>query len=346
MTTAGGLIYTAGNLGDRTVISAIYLDGRIRWQKPNGKAWTGDVEGTRGTPTIDGDRVYHESPLGRIVCLGAESGEPIWDRNILDEFDGENIQWALAESLLVDGDRVICCPGGKKASVAALDKMTGKTVWTTPSTGEKTSYASATLAEYQGLRMILTMNAKALIGVSADTGDLLFRHEHITEYDVNALQPIFHDGHVFISSGYGSGSELLKLGRSGGKVTVKKVWESKQLDNHHGGVILLDGYLYGACHNNNNAKWVCLDWKTGELKYAERGVGKGSVTCAEGMLYVLSEKEQVGLVKATPTGHDVISQFKIPPGGEGPSWAHPVVCGGRLYLRYADRLFAYNVRKE
>lgn len=345
ITTANGLIYTAGNKDGKTVISAIDLGGNMKWQIDNGAAWTASFEGTRGTPTIDGDRVYHQSPLGNIVCLKADSGENVWSANSLERFVGKNIMWALAESLLIDGDRLICCPGGAEASVAALNKLTGETIWASESTGDKAGYSSPSLAEYNGLRMIFVMTARSVIGVNADTGKLLFRHPFKTQYDVNVLQPIFHDGQLFVSGGYGTtGSQLLELEVDGDDVSVSLVWESKDLDNHHGGVMLLDGFLYGAAHKFNHAKWICLDWATGEMKWAERGVGKGSVTYADGLLFMMSEKSQVGLAKPSPEGHEVISQFRLPPGGSGSSWAHPVVCGGRLYLRHADRLFAYNVR--
>lgn len=343
VTIADGRIYTAGNVDGKTMVIALDMDGKPLWQTPNGPAWTGDSPGTRGTPAVDGDRVYHESPLGDVICLDAKTGEKIWGVNILKEFEGENIQWALSESLLVDGDRVVCCPGGKKASVAALDKKTGKTIWTTKSTGDKAGYATPALAEYQGLRMLLVMNQKAFLGVNADGGDLLWRHEHVTSYDVNATMPIFHDGQVFITSGYGSGSEMLKVTVEGKKASVESLWKSKDLDNHHGGVLLLDGYLYGAAYGG---PWVCLDWRTGKRMYRERGAGKGSLTCAEGMLYTLSERNQMGLVPATPKEHKVVSQFKVPSGGEGPSWAYPVVCGGRLYIRHAGQLFAYDIQAK
>lgn len=338
---AGGRIYTAGDKDEKTLITALDMDGKVQWQVDNGAVWSGDKPGTRGTPTTDGDRLYHESALGDLTCYNAKSGQRIWSVNILKEFDGENIQWGLAESVLIDGDRVICCPGGNKASVAALDKMTGKTVWKTESTGVKTSYASPTLAECQGLRMILTMNSEAILGANADTGQVLFTYPHKTAYDVNATSPIYHDGHIYITSGYGSGSALLKLSVNGQKASVEEVWKSKYLDNHHGGVILLDGYLYGAASSN---PWLCLEWKTGARKYSERGVGKGSLTYADGMLYTLSENRVMGLVEATPDRHKVISKFSIPSGGDGPSWAHPVVCGGRLYARHGDQLFAYDLR--
>jgi len=345
VTLANGLIYTSGNKDGKTTITAMDLDGKTQWQVDNGAAWTGDSPGTRGTPTIDGDRVYDESPLGELSCYSAKTGQKAWNVNILKEFEGQNITWALSESLLVDGDRVVCCPGGRKASVVALDKMTGKPVWTAKPTGVKTSYATPVVAECQGLRMILTMNSKAFLAVHADTGDLLVTFPHETLYEVNATSPICrHEGHVFITSGYGSGSALLMLKVDGQKASVEQVWESKEIDNHHGGVILLDGYLYGAAHQSNHSAWVCLEWSTGTKMYAEHGVGKGSLTYADGMLYTLSEHRDMGLVEATPKGHKVISKFKVPSGGDGPSWAHPVVCGGRLYVRHSDQLFAYDVR--
>lgn len=338
---AGGMIYTDGNIEEKTVITALDMEGSVRWQEENGPAWTGSTPGTRGTPTIDGDRLYHESPLGEIAALDAATGERIWGLNILERFGAKNIGWALSESLLVDGDNLICCPGGPQASVVALDKRTGETVWKAESVGENASYASPMLAEFQGLRMILAMNAKALIGVNADTGELLFRYEHLTKYDVNATDPIYHDGRVFITSGYGAGGEMVQLTVDGGKVGAERLWESKDLDNHHGGVILVDGYLYGSDFRKN---WVCLDWETGKRMYCEAGVGKGSLTYAEGMLYTFSENRRMGLVEATPAGHTVTSQFELPSGGSGKSWAYPVVCGGRLYLRHSDRLFAYRIR--
>jgi outer membrane protein assembly factor BamB len=346
VTIGNSLIYTDGNIDGKTVITALDLDGQICWQAENGEAWTKDHEGSRGTPTIDGDRIYHESPLGAVVCLNAQTGQKLWGVNILEAFGAQNIKWALAESLLVDGDRVICCPGGPKVSMVALDKRTGKTAWTAPSNGDDASYASPILAEYRGLRILMTMNARALIGVNADNGELLWRYEHATQYDINATMPLVHDGHVLVSSGYGSGTELLKINVDGTKAGVEQVWESKELDNQHGGVILLDGYVYGAAHKSNNSKWICLEWKTGKKMYAERGVNMGSATLAEGMLYTMSERGDVGLVKATPDGHNLISRFKLPEGGEGPTWAHPVVCGRRLYLRHGDWLYVYDVQAK
>ncbi len=342
---AGGRIYTSGNIDGKTVVLALDLDGKTLWKAPNGKAWSTSHPGVRSTPTVDGDRLYDESPLGQLACWKAKDGKPVWHLNILKKFDAPNIRWALAESPLIDGTHVICCPGGPQTAVVALNKATGQVAWKSPTAdGAATGYASPALIEYGGLRIVLTMNAKALIGVDADNGALLFQYPHETRFDVNALMPIFHDGRIFISSGYGSGSELVKLSVSGKKATVEQVWKNEDLDNHHGGVVLLDGYLYGAAFKGGREAWVCLDWQSGKTMYREPGVGKGSLTCAEGMLYTYSEKGKAGLVPATPKRHEVVSQFQVPPVGNDPSWAHPVVCGGRLYLRYGNCLYAYDIK--
>ncbi|TWU33170.1 Alcohol dehydrogenase [cytochrome c] precursor [Novipirellula aureliae] len=339
---ADGLIYTAGSIDDSAVVTAINLDGQIEWQAKCGPTWTKSYPGTRSTPTVDNGRVYFESPLGDLVCLDAKTGELFWSKNLLEQFGGQNIKWALAESPIVDGGKLICCPFGSKGSVVALDKTTGETIWAAESVGDNAGYATPTIAEFATQRIVLAMSGKALVGVAIDSGRLLFRHEHLTRYDVNALKPVYFDGQVFISSGYKSGSEMVKLTATGSEISAEKVWESKAMDNHHGGVVRLDGYVYGA---DSARSWVCLDWKTGETMYSDRGVGKGALTYADGLLYTLSEdRGRVGLIKPTPTAHEMVSEFTIPAGGKGKSWAHPVVCGGRLYIRHGELLFAFDVK--
>lgn len=341
---AQGLIFTAGNINDQSVVSAIDLQGTIKWQTPAGGAWTGSHPGTRSTPTVDEDRIYFQNPLGELFCLETATGKPRWNVNVLDRFGAANITWALAESILVDGNRVISTPGGQRTAVVALDKLTGETVWQSPSAeGDAAGYATPTLVEHGGKRLLFTFTAKAIICVDADNGTLYWRVPHETSYDVNALKPIFLDGHLFVSSGYGTGSRLLKVEIADDKVSAEEVWKNPELDNHHGGVLLKDGYLYGAMFNRG---WACLEWTTGRTMYTERGVGKGSLTCADGMLYTLSEQLTMGLVAAGPDKFEVVSKFRLPSEGEGPSWAYPVVCGGHLYLRHDDSLFCYDVRAK
>jgi outer membrane protein assembly factor BamB len=338
---AAGRIFTAGNIGDETIVTALSMAGEILWQVPAGPAWRADYPGTRATPTIDGERLYYQSPHGDLVCLKVESGERLWAVNVLERFGAPNIRWALAESVLIDGQRVISTPGGPRTAMVALDKMTGQTVWQSESAdGDAAGYATPALVEYEGKRLLLTMTAKAVICVDADSGKLYWRFPHETSYDVNVLRPIFHEGRVFVSTGYGAGSRMLRMSVEGDRIAAEQVWTNRDLDNHHGGVVLVGGHLYGSSHRG---RWVCLDWSDGTTRYAAEGVGKGSLTLADGMFYCLGERSRVGLVECTPEEHRLVAEFRLPPGGDGPSWAHPVVCGGRLYLRHDDFLYCYDV---
>ncbi len=339
----GGRIFVTGNIKDRSVVTALSVqEGRILWRAPNGKAWVNPVAGTRSTPTLDGDRLYDLNPFGDLVCLEAATGKKLWGLNILAAFGGKNIEWGLAESMLIDGQRLICCPGGQSAMVA-LDKLTGKLIWRASSVGEPPSYATGRLVEYKGLRIVITASLRSIIGVNADTGELLWRVPHETLYDENVLHMVYQDGRFFFSS-LQTGSVKWQIHVEGDKVWIDELWRSKEMDNHHDHVILHNGFLYGSSAIYNPGRWVCLDWQTGEKRYAERGVGKGTLTFADGMLYTLSEQHVVGLVWPTPAAHELVSRFRLPTGGHGPSWAHPVVIGGRLYIRHGDLLYVYDVR--
>ena len=266
----GGRIYTTGNIDGKTLITALDGRGKVVWQVPCGAAWEKGSPGTRSTPTIDDDRLYYESPLGEVVCLDAKTGTRRWGRNILNDFGGKNITWALSESLLIDGDHVICCPGGEQTAVVALNKHAGETVWKSASAGELAGYSSPALAEWQGLRMVLTTTAKNIIAVNADNGDLLWKFKHETPFDENIQMPIFHQGQVFVSTKR-TGSVMLKVRVDGKKATVDQVWRSSDLDNQHGGVVLLDGFLYSA-GSDSNPRLRCITWDTGKLVFEERDV--------------------------------------------------------------------------
>lgn len=336
-----GILYTAGSVGETTAVTAVDAAGRTLWQVPVGRAWEGSVPGSRATPTIDGRRLYHQTPHGEIVCLDRRTGTELWRLNALERFGAENINWAISESLLVDGPRVLCCPGGPVA-MAALDKHTGATLWQSASAGDLAGYSSPALGTFGRLRIALVLTSAALIGVDADRGTLLFRHEHRTPFDENIFLPLVHDGRVFISTRT-TGSELLRVTVEGNEASAETVWATEELDNQHGGAVLVDGHLYGACHVRNGGAWVCLEWSTGRKCWQDRGVGKGCLTYADGMLYTLSERGTLGLVRATPQRFELVSQFDLPPEGEGPFWAHPVVAGGRLYVRHGEFLYAYEL---
>ncbi len=340
---ADGMIYTASSIGNNTVVIALNLDGKVLWKVKNGKPWTGAHPGSRSTPTIDGDRLYHQNPHGNIICLNAKTGDIVWQLNIIKKFNSKVPRWALSESLLVDGDHLISCPGGSQTCMVALDKINGSVVWKAPSTGEWAGYASPFLFEYRGMRIITTLTSKSFIGVNADTGDLLWRIKHESPYDENIMKPIFHNGEVFISTPL-TGSVNWKVNVEDGKVSLRRRWYTRQFDNHHGGVILVNGNLYGSSTVRNKNLLVCLDWKIGRIRYMDMCVGKVSLTYADGMLFALSIDGVMGLVQPTPIGHMLVSYFKIPKGGKGKSWAHPVVCGGRLYIRHGEFLYAYSLK--
>jgi outer membrane protein assembly factor BamB len=351
-TVADGRIYIAGNLDGRTVITALDLAGARLWQTPNGPAYEPSYPGARSTPTFAAGKVYHLNGDGDVICLDARTGRQIWTLNMPQEFGGRTTTWGLAESLLVDGQHLICCPGGPKVAIVALDKDTGKTVWTCAGIGsgigDKPGYGSAVLVECGGLRQIVTMMSASAVGIAADTGLLLWRYEHKVAMDVNVATPIYRDGHLAIFGTWGRGATLLKLNVRGDACTVEEVWRTRELDNEHGGVVLVGGYLYGQADGNHSKRhWACLDWKTGKTMYSVEGLPtqrSGSVTYADGMIYALSDLGTVALVPADPRGFEIISQFRLPTAGNDPAWAHPVVCGGRLYLRHKDTLYAYDIR--
>jgi len=343
---ADGLLYTTGNIGPDTVITALDLDGKLRWQAKNGPAYRRAHRGTRSTPTLDGDRLYHENADGDLVCLDARTGKKVWGLNILAKFGGRNITWGLAESVLIDGNKLIATPGGEAVTMVALDKTNGQTIWECKGGKHKPGYASATLVEYKGLRMVVTMLAKSVIGVHAATGKLLWQVGHTTPYDENIITPLFHDGYIYFASGHRRGSRLLKLDVHGDTCTAEVAWSTDKLDNHHGSVILHQGHLYGFCHGKYDWRWEVLEFATGKLTLSEKMPKKGNVTYAEGLLYAMNEKGLVELIRPVPDARRVISSFQLPKGGRGPTWAHPVICGGRLYIRHSDFLYVYDIKKR
>lgn len=342
---AQGCIYTTGNIGGNTVITCLTRDGRPKWTVKNGPAWKRSSPGTRGTPTIDQGRLYHENAVGDVVCLDAQSGRLIWSHNILKAFQGRNIEWGLSESLLIDGNRVICTPGGQAAGVVSLDKPTGKTVWICPDTKDRPGYASPIVFEHQGLRQIVLFMAKSVVGVHAETGRLLWQVKHETPFDENINRPVFYDGIVIVAS-RSSGARALRLRVAGNQVAVEQAWTSDLLEPQHGGMLLLDGHIYGACRQARLGPWVCLEAASGKRLYAKEGVGTGSLTYADGHIYALNQKGIMALIKATPTRFGIISQFRLPPNGRGPTWAHPVVSNGCLYIRHDDFLYCYDIRDD
>ncbi len=336
-------IYVQGTRGrDSVVLSLDAADGGTIWSRAIGpQAGHNRGGGPRATPTLDGDRIYALSENGDLACLRAGDGTVVWRRNILSDFNGRNPTWLISESPLVEGDLVIVAPGGRGAGIVALDKRTGETAWTSRDLSDQAGYSSSVAADVDGVRTILAFTAAAAVGVRASDGKLMWRYERVANRTANIATPVFADNKVFFTSAYGTGGALLGLRREGDEVGAGEVYFTRDMQNHHGGVVLVGDHLYGA----SGSILTCLDFATGREAWKHRSVGKASLTYADGHLYLLSENNVVGLAEATPEGYREKGRFTIPDQGR-PSWAHPVVSGGRLYIRNQDLLTAYDIRAQ
>lgn len=338
---SGDRVFVQGMRDRQSVVTSLNrADGRTVWSKPLGPSGSNDRgSGPRSTPTVDGDRLYVLTESGDLACLKAADGGVVWQRNILKEFGGSNINWLISESPLVDGSRLIVTPGGPGAGMAALDKMTGKTLWTTREMSEDAGYASPIVADVQGVRTIMTLTADAGVGVRAGDGKLMWRYRPAANGTANITTPVYADGKVFFSSAYGTGGGLVGLRATAGELRAQEIYFTREMQNHHGGIVLVNGSLFGF----NNSILTCLDWASGRQLWRDRSVGKGSVVAADGHLYILSENNVVGLVEATSAGYREKGRFTIKDQG-WPSWAHPAIAGGRLYIRNQGTLASYDVR--
>jgi outer membrane protein assembly factor BamB len=337
----GDRIWLQGMRNNQSVVSSLNrADGKLVWARILGPAGNNDRgPGPRGTPTVDGDRVYALSETGDLACLRANDGTVVWQRNILKDFRAENPYWLLSESPLVDGNLVIVTPGGRGAGMVALDKMSGKTVWVSKDLSDGAGYGSPIVADVGGVRTIMNFTADAGVGVRATDGKLMWRNTSPANGTANIATPVYSDGRVFFTSSYGTGGALLGLRASGNEVRAQEIYFTRDMKNHHGGVVLVNGYIYGY----NDSILTCLEFASGKMVWRDRSVGKGAVTYADGHLYILSENNVVGLVEATPAGYREKGRFSIADQGL-PSWAHPVVSGGRLYIRNQGTLTSYDVR--
>ena len=339
----GDRILVQGTQGGSSVVFCLNrADGKTIWTRVLGRSLDQDKGGgPRGTPTVEGERVYALSEDGDLACLQCKDGSLVWAHNILKEFKASNPQWLLSESPLIDGKNLIVTPGGNGAGMAALDKATGKTVWTTRELIEPAAYSSCIVADVQGVRTIMTLTSLAGVGVRANDGKLMWRYAKVANDTANVTTPLFFKDRVFYTSAYDTGCALLQLKAENGDVKAEPVYFSREMMNHHGGVVLVNGYLYGF----SNTVLVCMAFDTGRVMWRNRSVGKGSLTYADGNLYLLGEENTVGLAEANPSAYVERGRFKIDDQG-WPSWAHPVVCGAKLYIRNQGVLVCYDIKAK
>jgi outer membrane protein assembly factor BamB len=348
-------IFVTGAKDKSDVLIALDTLGKIKWQTPYGKSWDKSYPDSRCTPTVEGNKVYVSSGSGEVACIDALGGKIIWSVNASEIYKGTFGPWGIAESLIVDGDKVYFTPGGSETMTVALNKNTGKLVWKSESLNDRPAYISPILISYSGKRMFVNISASYVYAMDPATGKIIWsiKHSEINSKKAIAgwddapacicVTPLYYDGKIYVSGGYDHGGIMLKMTDGGTKVAVD--WTDDVLDIHHGGAVLVNGFIYGANWiNNGDGNWCCIDWKTGQKKYEEHWKCKGSVISAEGLLYIYDEKSgNVGLVKANPDKFDMISSFKISK-GSGPYWAHPVIHNGKLFIRHGKALMVYNIK--
>ena len=344
----GGRIYGGGYRGEDDMVWCLDAkDGKEIWSVRAGSAVRniGYPEGPRATPTVDGERLYMLGAGGQLICLATADGKEIWRKQFKGDFGGRLMSvWGFSESLLVDGNKLVCTPGSTKGTIVALDKKTGDVLWQSGDFTDKAAYASLIIATIGGVRQYIQLTDASVAGVADADGRLLWRADRKGKTAVIPT-PIYHDNHVFVASGYGVGCNLFKITPDGKEFKVEEVYANTDLVNHHGGVVLVGEHLYG---HSDTKGWVCMEFKTGKLVWNKGGVGKGSVVYADGRLYTRSEgrKGTVALVEATPEGYKETGRFDQPDRSGRESWPHPVVSDGKLYLRDQDLLFCYDVKQK
>lgn len=335
---ANGNIYLTGMIDGQAVLKILDQNGKEIKQLKYGKEFEESYPGCRSTPTIVGELAYLLTGNGRLVCLNTKSGTEIWAKELFTQMDGANITWGVTESILIDGNYLYVTPGGKNNNVVKLNRLSGEIVWSCAGLGELSAYCTPLLIQLPARQLLVTHTASHVLGIDANTGKLLWSSAHPNQWSVHPNSPIYQDGKLFVFSGYGQGGEMLKLNEDGS--SISREWEIKSFDSRMGGAVLLNGYLYGS--GDSERSWQCVDWKTGEQKYKSTEVAKGAVIAVNNQLIGYSEKGELFLANASPSGFTVISKTKITLGSEQ-HWAHPVVSNGCLYVRHGSVLMAFKI---
>lgn len=345
---AAGRILLMGNLDRKEFVLAVNeKDGALLWKTEIGKerAGGGGYPGPRCTPTVDGALLYALGLNGDLLCINVSDGTVVWRKDLAKEFKGRVGGWGYSESPLIDGDKVIVTPGGAEAALLALDKKSGAVTWKAKIPGNDAAhYASVIVTEIENVRQYVQFMAGGVVAVAADDGRFLWRYDRPHNGTANCSTAIASDGHIFAASGYGTGAGLAKISKSGDAFGAEEVYFTQSMKNHHGGMVLLDGYVYGS----NEGLLTCLDFKTGEVNWEERVPGKGSIAYADGRLYYRNEggKGTVFLVEASPAKFVLHGRFDQPDRSGANSWPHPVIANGRLYLRDQDVLLCFDIKAK
>ncbi len=357
----GGRIYLAGDVGDDLLLFALDCEGQALWTATNGSAWRNPFPGARASCTYADGRIVHLNAHARVACLDAISGKELWTVDLRARFGSQKTTWATTECVLVDGKHVIVTAGGTKALMAALDLATGRTIWTTPPltlgtspsaahqrVGEPSgetdppSYVSPILLTFGARRFIVGCSQRHLFGVDAVSGQLLWTRPLVTRHQVIAMTPVLVGSAIFVTAPNTDDARLYRCKASTAHVEVEPAWQTK-LDTCHGGVVAVGEALYGSWYDNGKG-WACLDANTGEVRFESGALAKGSVLYADDRLYVLSERGEAALLRPTESAFEIEGKFQLVTQRKNDVWTHPVILNGRLYLRYHETLFCYDIR--
>ena len=348
-TITNDAIYITGRKNKDDFLSAYTLEGKNKCDLIYGKAWTRNHQGTRCTPTFVDGNIFLISGSGDIVCVNS-NGEINWSKNHYEEYESSPQMFGISESPLYVDNKIITSPGGNKASLVAYNAENGTVEWEAESLNEGPQYVNPLLVKIGGEKIIVTNTSSFIIGVDSENGNILWK---VNYNELNAAEgrsrrnhtttPLFKDGKILIANGYNFVAVQLELSNDGSKVEVG--WLNRDIDPHHGGLVLHGDYVYGSNYlNNAMGDWICVDWNTGETQWTERWYNKGSIISADGMLYIYEEKSgNLALVKPNPDKLDIVSEFKINK-GEGPYWSHPVIDDGKLYVRHGEVLMVYAIK--
>ena len=344
-------IYVNGMLEpDNLHVFVLDLNGNLLNKKHLGKEIVDNrFPGVRSTITVNDGKLYVYNGLGNLWCLDQTSLDIIWTKDMTKDFDGRNVTWGLVESPLIVGDKIFMTPGGEKNNMVALNKKTGALIWSSTGTGRASSYCSPQFISGYAVPMIVTYlqgvrgegrnSTNEIAAFNANNGELIWTHPHTSGNTINPNTPLYFDGKIFVTTGYGGGALLLRLTDNG--KAVEQIWHNTEMDNQMGGAVKVGDYVYGSGQNNNN--WFCIDLKTGEAKYRIQEIGRSNTIFADGLLYVYSERGRMFLVKPNPNEPEIISSFEIAYGANQ-HWAHPVIDDGIMYVRRDDALMAYKIK--
>jgi len=333
-------IYIAGMLDTTGYVFHFGHDTRLRWKTRVGEEFHFKYVGSRGTPTVEGDRVYYAASSGEAVCLNAVTGEKIWHVSLRDRYRLQEAKWGYSESPLIYGDKVFFTPGGPGHNFVALDKLSGELVWAAEIDSAKNSYCSPVVIHHRNKDLVLLNSSDYILVIDPGNGDILVKHP-LTHWQKNhALPPVYNDGRLFYASGYGEGATLFQMLE--GKTELDTIYSNEELDPIISGLILFEGIVFGASHRKK--QWVGVDYKTGRTVFTSRDLKPGSLILADSKLYLYSEMGEAALALPSKSGFDIVSRFQIPAGKASYTFAHPVIHDGLMYIRYNNDVWAYKVK--